>query len=142
MKTQSEIEAMALRDFRQHFHSILLVDSLSGYVGDSCDSADFQFDPWIAVRVVGPSKPENGIYHWNDTHLDPYWDVEIVDLKHPDLPKAGLRSPWMFGISYSTATGEEDGRRGFRTETIKEKFSRIFRGSVRQKAAQTLFPRS
>ena len=122
-----QYEQLALQDHARHVGKVVMVRELTAYPGTSDDSQDFVFDPPLAVRVLPSSSKE--VIHWVDEWLDPYWDVEIVDTAHPNLPD-GLEHPWMFGISYNTEDGKFDGD-GFHVETWKEWRSRLWKSTCR-----------
>ena len=121
-----DLQEKVLKDYRQVAGKVIYVDFLMGY-NDEDDQIDVGFDPPIAVRVEpGQDKhPEQGLFHHNPPFFDPYWDVEIVDLSHPDIPKDGLRSCFMHGHSYGIK-GEVEPTR-FRVETKWEGFVRLWR---------------
>lgn len=122
LATEQELEERALADWKAVRGKVLLVHELTGYVGDTDEQTDCFFDPPIAVRVDTQHRPED-LNHWNDEHLDPYWDVEVVDTTHPQLLPEGLRSAYMFGISYNAQTLEVDHGR-WRVETIRDWWKR------------------
>ena len=108
-----------LKDYKSHAGKILLVRHIVGYVGDTDNQVELSFPAECPLRVrveTGQDKvPEQGLFHRVDEWMDPYWDVEVVDLDHPSLPKEGLRSAYIFGNSYNLETGQI-GRSSFRVE--------------------------
>lgn len=124
-----ETEALANRDYQAHKGKIILANVVSGYLGDDgCDSGDYYFNPPIAVRIVRQDIADCQRNHWtDDQHLDPYWDVDIIDLEHPQLPKEGLRSTWIFGISYP-----EDSRSEWVVETRWQRVCRWYNRLLRK----------
>ena len=126
MLTITQLEDLALADYKAVEGKVIFVKFVAGFVGDDTDSSEHYFNPPIRGRVDKGQNPEHGILHWNDNYLDPYWDVTIVDRKHPQLPKEGLRSCWTDGPSYSI-TGEK-GDLQFTFETWKQRLRRwVFR---------------
>ena len=93
----------AEQDHREHVGKILEVKHVQGYVND--DSVEANCNPPAKVRVLPCTHPED-LKHQVDEWLDPYWDVELVE-PHPELE--GVRSLWIYGISYNTKTGEKSG---------------------------------
>lgn len=98
-------EKAVIEDHTAHVGVVLLAYWVNGYVGDTDEQRDVRFDPPIRVRVL-PMRPNEGLLHYCDEFIDPYWDVEIVETQHPALPAGGLRSCWIFGRSINTKTGE------------------------------------
>jgi len=101
MPTREDIEKWALEDYKKVVGKTFFVQEFSAYYMDS--SIDFSLEEPLKVKVV--KTPEMDILHWNDEWLDPYWDLEILKIPeqmlvdHPKLKE--LRSPYMFGDSYS-----------------------------------------
>jgi hypothetical protein len=124
-----EYERRAVADYAAVAGRVLMVDYLMGYIGNTDEQWEGYFDPPIAFRVDKACIPEQGLYHWCDEHLDPYWDGSVVDVNCPQLPEGGLRSCWMYGVSYNVETGAVD-RGNWRFETRREKWSRWFHNLI------------
>jgi hypothetical protein len=117
-------ENIACQDHRDAVGSVILVDYLTAYRGDTDNQDAYHFDPPLAVRVL-PAEPGD-LAHWVDEWLDPYWDVEVVDRSHPQLPPEGLRGAYVYGTSYNGVTGDEQGG-PVRFETFAERWARRWR---------------
>lgn len=85
---RANVEALAISEYEVHVGKTVLVNAISGYVGN--DSIDINLDPPVKVRVL--STQEQDIRNWVDDWCDPYWDVEIIE---PRTELAGLRSTWI-----------------------------------------------
>ncbi len=118
--TLQECEELVLREHAGHAGKILLVSRLTAYLGDTDDQGEFSFDPPIRVRVE-PEADKTAITHQVDDWIDPYWDVEIVETNHPQLPKEGLRSAWIFGPSINVKTGEREPSTDWKLEDVSVK---------------------
>ena len=105
-ETAMKLEEKVIAEHAAAVGKVLLAHCVTGYIGDTDEQIDAWFDPPIRVRVE-PMLPEQGLLNWTDEEwLDPYWDVEVIDTTHPNLPPVGLRSCWVYGTSYNAATGE------------------------------------
>ena len=100
-----ECEDIVVKEHDALVGKLIAAKTLTGYLGVSDEQVELFFKEPIIVRVC-PMKAEDGVIHYTDDWIDPYWDVEIVDEKHSELPAAGLRSCWVFGHSINTKTGE------------------------------------
>ena len=100
--TNKQAEALIVAEFAKVSGRVIYVDDLTGYINDS-DQIDLRLKIPVAVRVTGP-KDEGGLFHYVGEWLDPYWDIEIVDANHPEIPE-GFRSSYMYGHSVNTETG-------------------------------------
>ena len=101
--SDAEAEAVIRDEFAQVMGRVILVKDLEGYVGDA-ESQSLTLTTPVAVRVTGPSKPQDGLYHYVDEWLDPYWDIKVLE-PHPEIPE-GFRSSYMYGHSINTDNGE------------------------------------
>lgn len=95
------LEELAVRFHAQHVGHLIRAAYLCGYDKHD-DSVDYACNPPVVVRVL-PMRPHEGILHWNDEWLDPYWDVEVVSGEGRALT---LRSTWIDGPSINAETGE------------------------------------
>lgn len=101
MPTRDELEAWAVEDYEQVVGKTIWVAEFSAYVNDV--SVDFNLEQPLKVKVQ--KTPRMDLFHWVDEWLDPYWEIEILEIPeamyelHPKLREA--RAPWMFGDSYS-----------------------------------------
>jgi hypothetical protein len=118
----AQTERLVLMDYVEHLGKVLLAYELDGYIGDTCFSDTFHFKIPIRVRVV---KTGAGLYHRVDDWFDPYWDVVILDNRHPELPAEGLRSGWVFGPSRNIVTGEIE-LSSWRRETWNDRLASWF----------------
>lgn len=99
---QAEMEAKALADYKAHEGRVLLVSTLTGYVGESGQAVTVHCDPPARVRVnrgIDKRRKSEDLRHWCDNWLDPYWDVTLIE-RHPALEDA--RGLWVFGTAYCT----------------------------------------
>lgn len=101
MATREEIQKWALEDHAQMVGKTIFVRQFTAYYMDG--SVDFSLEEPVKAKML--PTPEMDILHWNDDWLDPYWDLEILEIPkkmlvdHPKL--ANITSPYMFGDSYS-----------------------------------------
>jgi hypothetical protein len=93
------MEADAIREFESVKGRIILVPMLCGYIGN--DSVEIHCAPPAEVRVLPTHR--SAILHWNDEHLDPYWDVQLVK---PLRALADLRSIWFDATTYFRGKAE------------------------------------
>jgi hypothetical protein len=92
------LEQIAWREYRQVEGKIVLVTWLTGY-DEHDNSRDIKFENPIRVRIDCNTNHEN-ICRWMDRdHLDPVWDVEMVDQDESTL--VGMRSFWLYATSRS-----------------------------------------
>jgi len=106
-RTEDDCEGLAFLDHERVMGRLLLVWHFTAFVGDTDDQAEWDGSLPMAVRVDGPSRPEDGLLHWSDGNwLDPYWDIDVVTPDHPELDFEP-RSAFMFGNSYGL-DGEEE----------------------------------
>lgn len=114
MGLRARLEASAMAEFRAAVGTVRETRCLMGMNG--MDSVEVYADgrviggmgtvrpPWpnmppFKVRVV--ETPDSEIRHWNDNHLDPYWNVVLVD-PHPAIPAGiNLETLWIDGPSSS-----------------------------------------
>jgi hypothetical protein len=102
----SEAESRAREDHRAFAGKLLEVEWIysSGHGDFKCELGR----PFL-VRVL-PLREGGDLENWNDEHLDPYWDVEVVDGQGiiGDQENGNLLSdpdfwPWIYGRSYKLA---------------------------------------
>lgn len=114
MKTAEELVAQAREDHAAVNGRIIFVRDFTTFIDDDsfdviCELAEDldAGDSWIACRVL-PATVAHDLEHWVDEWLDPYWDVQILDLTHPSLPADfdPERWSWAFGPSYNVKTGQ------------------------------------
>lgn len=96
--TRELLEARAMADYQTAFGAeSVRANTIFGYIGsDSVEIHGGAHGPFN-VRVLPTNTTD--IKHWNDNHLDPYWDVELVEA-HPAVPD-NIRSMWIDGPSYA-----------------------------------------
>ena len=100
------LEQIAWREYRAVEGKVVLVKCLSGY-DENGYSCDVFFGNPVRVRVDRHANNDD-ICRWMDgDHLDPIWDVEIVDPGDPAL--AGMRSCWVHATSRSISGRIEEG---------------------------------
>jgi hypothetical protein len=106
MRTREDLEKWALEDYKKVVGKTFFVQEFSAYVNSEFmpyESVDFSLEEPVKAKVVGTSEAD--VLHWNDEWLDPYWDLEILEIpaamlaEHPKLAK--MASVYMFGDSYS-----------------------------------------
>ena len=107
---------------------VILTGYLSGYYDDTDEEWCQQFVPPLAVRVLHTQEADR--LNWHEEFLDPYWDVDVVDLSHPQLPPVPVRGCWIDGTSYNGETGQIE-HRTYRLETRKERWRRRWRRLIR-----------
>jgi len=93
VRTEAEAESRAVAEAELYEGRFLLVVEMTGYLLDVHDYCEIQGEALVRVRT---SHRVNDIQHWNDEHLDPYWDVEVID--HPR--KANIEHAWIYGRTY------------------------------------------
>lgn len=92
------LEQIAKREYAECEGKVVLVTWLSGYDENDC-SRDIHFDKPIRVSVDRNINSED-LYRWMDEdHLDPVWNIELVDKDEPVL--VGMRSCWLYATSRS-----------------------------------------
>ena len=104
---REQMNSVALEEYRRHAGKLLEVGYICGYTSDGDGSNDCACVPPIIVRVtVNQNRhPHQGLLHWNDEWLDPYWDVELVS---GNLPKEACQSIWIDGPSHNAETGARE----------------------------------
>ena len=99
--TKDQLKKWALADYEEVLGKEIFVSEFTAYINN--DSIDFNVSPPVKAKVV--KTPELDIIHLNSEWLDPYWNIEILEIppavwaKHPELEK--ITSAYMFGDSYS-----------------------------------------
>jgi hypothetical protein len=89
---EANCEVAAMEEYEAHLGKRVRVKTISGYRDDN-NSYDFSCDDNVIVRVV--DTPHMDIVRWmDDDHLDPVWNVEMVE--RGGLPE-DLRSCWIYG---------------------------------------------
>lgn len=92
------LEQIAWREYRAVEGKVVLVTWLTGY-DENDNSRDVHFGRPLRVRVDRNANSDD-ICRWMDNdHLDPVWDLELVDQDEPIL--AGMRSFWLYATSRS-----------------------------------------
>ena len=99
--TEDQMERDALAEHTALVGRVIRVREISGYVDE--DSQDFVLDPPVRLRVLPTRRAD--ILHWNDEHLDPYWDVEILEPRPATLRE--VRSAWFFGTTRHQGRAEK-----------------------------------
>jgi hypothetical protein len=105
MKNCEYYETQVVRDYLAHEGKTLFIHNFTAFVGDSDEQVDLCLHKPVAVRL-DPNQANSSLFNWRDDWIDPYWDVTILDNKHPELPKQGVRSAYTYGPSYNRKTGE------------------------------------
>jgi hypothetical protein len=99
VKTEDEAEALALADFIRAEGRVFRAEWVSGYEGD--DSRDYYPEGGVLVRVRPrrrrPGWERDDIIRWMDEHLDPCWDVDIIE---PGKLPPDACSFWVYAKSY------------------------------------------
>lgn len=90
---QGVIESKAREDYRHYLGKIVLVNAISGFVGN--DSVDIRLAP--PAKVLIEATRLESVLRWNDDWLDPYYEVRLIE-EHPML--VGVRSLWIHGPCY------------------------------------------
>lgn len=98
-----EAEKRALADYEAVAGRIIVTSEGSGVTGYNERGDSVEVYGCFHVRVDKGMKPDSGLTHWCDEHLDPYWDVTPVK-DYPEL--RGLDSFWTFGRSYEIRDGK------------------------------------
>jgi hypothetical protein len=95
---QKKAEQMALADYAEWAGRKAWIASISGFESFNTIHID---DTKVKVRVE--QTDANDVLHWNDAeHLDPYWNVEILDIDDEDADRIlDLTSPFTDGPSIS-----------------------------------------
>lgn len=86
------IEAVAVQDYEHYLGKVVLVNAVSGYIGNS--STDIPLNPPAKVRVEATSLQV--VKRWIDNWCDPIYEVSLVE-SHPQLHD--VRSLWIYGPS-------------------------------------------
>lgn len=116
------LEQIAWREYRAVEGKVVLVTWLTGYDEHGC-SRDVHFEHPIRVRVDCNANRDD-ICRWMDNdHLDPIWDVELVNRDEPVL--AGMRSFWLYATSYNLS-GEVEKSDVVSVETPMARVARMF----------------
>lgn len=100
-EVRKRIEQDAIARHRRHVGKLIEVAYLCGY-DNRDDSCDIACNP-PAIVEVQPMRPEDGVIHWNDEWLDPYWDARLI---YGPAQAWKLRSHWIDGPSVNAKTGE------------------------------------
>jgi hypothetical protein len=94
----AEAERRAIDDYKAVLGTIIEVADITGY-----NERDDSIDVYGPFKVRVDTTDEPSVLHWNDEHLDPYWDVTPVG-EYAEL--AGMRSFWVHGHSYLAEEGK------------------------------------
>jgi hypothetical protein len=91
---EAEAKQRALADYKAVLGTVIHPEWIVAYKDDN--SHDIRTDGKVAARVK--ATVESDVTRVCDTHVDPYWDLEIVE--DPENLLAGFTSPWSWGNSY------------------------------------------
>lgn len=94
--SMEKAEATVRREFEDALGEYGFVSTVYGYEGDGPDSGERHYDPPLKVKIL-PTSTVNSLLRYDiwEGHIDcidPYWNVEIVDERRPDM-----RSCWIAG---------------------------------------------
>lgn len=97
-RTRQEALDLAVKDYWEALYEYRHVAVVLGYRGD--DSVEIQCDPPAHVEVC--ITPTDDIKRICDNHVDPYWNVRLLE-PHPALD--GVRGLEIYGPSYQFKAG-------------------------------------
>ena len=93
--SRSRCEAKLLSDYESVLGSTIVVDFVSGYVGDT----QIEMDGSFKVRVVKTPKADL-LHETDDGWFDPYWNVVPVGWKPTTKEGHVVSGLWTHGWSY------------------------------------------
>ncbi len=100
--TPAEIESQVSADYHAVAGKVVLLSEVECY-DDSDNSVTVTCDPPAIARISRyqdrPSLRENVCRWTDDSHCDPYWNIEILE-PHPAF--ANVRPSWVYGTCRST----------------------------------------
>lgn len=92
--TEAEAKQQAISDYEAVLGTVIRPEWIIAYKHDT--SHDIRTDRKVAARVKATA--ESDVTRVCDTHIDPYWNLEIVEV--PENLLSGYTSPWTWGKSY------------------------------------------
>jgi hypothetical protein len=92
--TESDAKQKSISDYEAVLGTVIRPEWIIAYKDDT--SHDIRTHGKVASRVKATA--ESDLTRVCDTHIDPYWDLEIVE--DPENLLSGYTSPWTWGKSY------------------------------------------
>ena len=72
-----QLEMLAIAEHKAAVGKLFTAEYLSGYLANTEEHVEEYVDAIVRVCPVSDDAT-SGVLHWNDSWLDPYWDVEII----------------------------------------------------------------
>ncbi|UTU07711.1 hypothetical protein CcrC1_gp520 [Caulobacter phage C1] len=95
--SREEAETEAMTDHAAVVGTVIRVNDITGYYGETGQEDLRPHDGAPPFAVVVMPSPRDDVIYWNDEHLDARWNVEPAP---GETRLYGLRSLWVFGRSF------------------------------------------